>query len=226
MRAHAAVERRAEVDADHAPTGVAHRLEQRGRAGAEMDDRHAGALDVGEDAPHVRLHVLDVVGGREVAHPGVEELDGVDPGGNLRAEVAPDDLAQLLHERRPRIRRAEHQPLRLREVGALAALDEVAREREGPARKADERHLELLLEQADRRQHVRERLLRIDDAQPVDLVAGRDGLVDDRPLALRELERRAHRIERQENVREEDRRVDPEAQRLQRHLDGELRRLA
>ena len=53
-----------------------------------------------------------------------------------------------------------------------------------------------------------------------------DGLVDHGALALRELERRAHRLERQQDVREEDRRVDPEAQRLQRDLHGQLRRLA
>jgi hypothetical protein len=35
------------------------------------------------------------------------------------------------------------------------------------------------------------------------------GVVDDRPLALGELEGRAHRLERQEDVGEEDRRVDP-----------------
>ncbi len=191
-----------------------------------MNDRNTGGPDVGEHTLHVRLDVLGVVGGREVAHPGVEELDGVDPGGNLRAEVAPDDLAQLLHERSPRVGRAEHQPLRLREVRALAALDEVAREGEGPSREADERHRELLFEHADRREHVGERLFGFDDAQPIDLVAARDGLVDDRPLALRELERRTHRLEGQEDVREEDGGVDPEAHRLERHLNGELRRLA
>ena len=60
----------------------------------------------------------------------------------------------------------------------------------------------------------------------IDLVAPGDRLVDDRPLALGELERRTHRLERQQDVREEDGGVDPEAHRLQRHLHGELRRLA
>ena len=63
-----------------------------------------------------------------------------------------------------------------------------------------------------------ERLLGVDDAQAIDLLAARDGLVDDGPLALGELERGAHGLERQQDVREEDRRVDAEAQRLQRDL--------
>ena len=45
-------------------------------------------------------------------------------------------------------------------------------------------------------------------------------------LTLGELERRAHRLERQEDVREQDRRVDAEAQRLERDLARELGRLA
>ena len=92
--------------------------------------------DVGEDVPHVGLHVLDVVGGREVAHPRVEELHGVGPGRDLRAEVAAHDLAELLHERAPGVGLAEHELLGLGEVRALAALDQVAREGERRARRS------------------------------------------------------------------------------------------
>ena len=54
----------------------------------------------------------------------------------------------------------------------------------------------------------------------------RDGRVDDRALALGELEGRAHRLERQEDVGEEDRRVHAELERLERDLERELGRLA
>src|SRR5258708_24283278 len=47
----------------------------------------------------------------------------------------------------------------------------------------------------------------------------------DRALAFGEVERRAHRLERQQDVREENGRVDPERERLPRDLDGELRGL-
>jgi hypothetical protein len=43
-----------------------------------------------------------------------------------------------------------------------------------------------------------------------------------RALAFGELERRAHRLERQEDVGEEDRRVHPEPEGLARHLEREL----
>ena len=60
----------------------------------------------------------------------------------------------------------------------------------------------------------------------VDLCAVAMGSWIDRALALGELERRAHGLERQQDVREEDGRVDAEPQRLHRHLDRKLGRLA
>jgi hypothetical protein len=98
----------------------------------------------------------------------------------------------------------------------------------GAPGEADERRLavELLAEQAHGLEHVRQPLFRIEHPQALDAGAIAHRRVNHRPLTLRELERRAHRLERQQDVREEDRRVHPEAQRLQRHLDGELGLLA
>ena len=52
---------------------------------------------------------------------------------------------------------------------ALAALDEVAREREGRAGEADERDLELLLEELDGLEDVAEALLDLDVVELVDV---------------------------------------------------------
>ena len=109
-----------------------------------------------EDVPHVRLDVLDVVLGREVPDPRVEELHRLRPRLDLRPQVPPHDLRQLLHQRVEVGRRSVHELLGLREVGALAALDEVARQRERRPREADERDLQLAAEQADGGHHVPE----------------------------------------------------------------------
>jgi hypothetical protein len=63
----------------------------------------------------------------------------------------------------------------------------------------------------------------VDDAQRLDLRGRAHGVVHHRALALRELEGRAHGLERQEDVGEEDRRVDGQRLHgLKGDLHGEL----
>ena len=219
-------ERSRRVHADDVLSGVAHVREQRLRPRSEMNDRHACLAHVAEDVRDVRRDVLRVVGLREIADPRVEELHALRARRDLREQVAPHDLGELPHEGVPRVRLGVREPLGLHEVRALDPLDEVARERERRAGEADERDLELLAQELDRLEHIGQSLLRVDDAERVDLRAPRDRLVDDRPLALRELEGRAHRLEGQEDVGEEDGGVHAEAERLQRHLRREVGVLA
>ena len=137
------VEPDAPVDADRAPARGRHLGEQlRRRSGAEVDRRHARRL---EHARRVRSDELSVVGHREHADPGVEELDRVGAGGRLRGDVARELLGQPLHERVPGRRLAVHERLRADEVAARLALDEIARDGERPAAEADERALGLEL---------------------------------------------------------------------------------
>ena len=76
---------------------------------------------------------------------------------------------------------------------------------------------------ADRLQHVRQRLARLERAQPIDVVGTADRALDLRPFALDEVEGQAHRLERQQQIGEEDRGVDVDAaDRLQRDLGGEV----
>ena len=68
-------------------------------------------------------------------------------------------------------------------------------------------------------------LLRLGDAQPLDVRRGRDRLVDDRADALDELDVDPHPEDGRHDVREQDGRVDAvPAHRLQRHLGAELGR--
>ncbi len=59
----ALVEGDAPVEADHVAAGVGHRREQRDRAGAEVDRRHAGLAQRGEDVGRPGRGELGVVGG-------------------------------------------------------------------------------------------------------------------------------------------------------------------
>src|SRR5262245_35775235 len=103
----------------------------------------------------------------------------------------------------------EHQALGDRVVRALAAFDEITRERERGSRKSDERGLsvELAADHSDGGQYVAEALLRIDEPQLFDRRSAPHGFEEPRSFALRKLEWGAHRLEGQEDVGKEDRRI-------------------
>src|SRR2546428_673119 len=77
----------APIEPDHVATGLAHQLQQAGCGGPEVDHGYAGR-DAGNDVARVRQHKAPVVIRRKTAHPAVEELHGLRPGGDLRVEVA------------------------------------------------------------------------------------------------------------------------------------------
>jgi hypothetical protein len=94
---------------------------------------------------------------------------------------------------------------------------------------ADERHPpgQLGLNLANRFQHVRERLARLEYRQPVDVGFIADWALDLRPFALDEVEGQSHRLERQEQIREENGGVDVDAaDRLKGHRGREIRMAA
>ena len=94
------VEPDAPVDADRAPARGRHLGQQvRRHSRAEMDRRHVGGR---EDASRVRRDELSVVGHREHADPGVEELDRVGSGGRLRRDVARELLGRAAPSARAR----------------------------------------------------------------------------------------------------------------------------
>ena len=66
---------------------------------------------------------------------------------------------------------------------------------------------------ANRFEHVRQAFFRLEDAQPLDVTRAANRVVNHGPFTRRELER-THRLERQQDVGEEDGRVDGE------RLDG------
>ena len=82
-----------------------------------------------------------------------------------------------------------------------------------------------LLDLPDRLEHVRQRLARLEALQRVDVAGRFDRTLDLRSFALDEVERQSHRLERQQQVGEEDRGVDFDAPNgLQRDLGGQVGR--
>ena len=131
----------------------------------------------------------------------------------------------------PRARVRVHQRLRQREVLRVAAFDRIRRERERRAAESDQRHavraVELAPDQANRFEHVRERFARLEALQPIDVGFGAQRIFDRRPFAAHEVERNAHRLERQEQIGKQNRRVDVDAAHgLQRDDRRELGRAA
>ena len=103
--------------------GLGHRLEQRGRAGAEVDDRNAAGCRGVEDAPRMRQGELAVVVHRQRTRPGVEELQGLRAGLDLRQQVVADHGGKRIAEFVPYLGLAVHEPLGQRVRAGCAALD-------------------------------------------------------------------------------------------------------
>ena len=183
-----------------------------------------GAVDSLQHPARVRRGELVVVPRAEDAGPGVEELDHVGAGVDLRRDVGGEALGEALEQRVPDLGLAVHQLLGGEEVAAAATLDEVARDRERRAAEADQRLLrgQLPANEAD----GLERLLRRSvGPQAVDVGRGTDRVLDHRAHAFDELDVEAHGQHRRHDVREENGGIDAVTlHRLERHLRAELRR--
>ncbi len=133
----------------------------------------------------------------------------------------------FVHQTLEDLRLGVHQFLGLPEGLRRTALDQVGGAGEGSAGESDQRHLQLPAQQSDSLHDKPRRLVRIGNGQPVDGLAAPDLVRQYRPMSLVELECRSHRLDRDEDVREEDGRVHAEeVHRLQGHLDAEFRSLA
>ena len=208
----AGVERHAPVEPDDVAAGLPHERQQRGGPGAEVNRRHAGSQRADHRA-RVRQHVLAIVVGPERADPGVEELDRLRAGVDLAVEVRRRRIGQHVHQAMPGGRGLVHQALRVQVVARGAALDDVGRDGERLA--PHEAHG--LEDRADAR-------LDVDRLEPRHVGLRAHRAMDDRPFARGELEPHAEGLDEQQDVGEEDGRVDTQAShRLQRDLGRRLR---
>ena len=219
------VEIDAPVQADHVAARRPHVRQERRGAGAEVDDGRPRRQRT-DQSLRVRHHEGAIVVGRQHADPRVEDLHSLGAGRDLGVEVARGCRDQDPHEAGPALGLLVHQPLGVEVITRRPALDDVGRDRERRAREADERHFsaERLLHSPHRLEHERHRGVDVDRAEPSDLRLAANGTMDDGPFALRELEADTERLDDQEDVGEEDRRVDAEAvDGLQRDFGRRLR---
>src|SRR6266508_3198659 len=108
----------------------------------------------------------------------------------------------------------------------MATLDGIGSQREGRAGKPNERHAaaKRLLDLADRLQHVRETFARLEPVDALEVAFTTERILDGRTFAAAEVERDAHRFEREQQIREQNSRVDFDAPHwLQRHFGREVR---
>ena len=185
-------------------------------------------LESVENQAHVRLHIFPVILGAQASHPTVEQLHRLRAGLNLVTEIAADDPCQLIHQAMPDGRLPIHQTFGFNIVAGSAAFDRIARQRERRAGKPDQWHAagERLPRQRDRIHH-KTKFVPVNQAKRFNIRPCPHGIVQHRPLALIEREREAHRLERQENVRKDDRGIEGEALNgLKGDLGSQLWRLA
>ena len=201
------------IHRDRVAAGRGHRLQQVRAPGSEVDAGDTGVGDPREDPLHMGEDPRLVVAPAQRAHPGVEELEDVDAGGDLGPQVADGHLGELLHQLLPQLGLTVHQRLAAGVVARGMALDEVGSHGERGAREADHRGAgaELLPDPADGGEEVGSGLLgRFDHHQAGDVRRGAERLVDDRSQAGVDGEGHAHPDQRQHDVRVEDRGVDAE----------------
>ena len=129
----------------------------------------------------------------------------------------------------PRLGVAVHQRLGAGEVPRRTTLDRVGRQGERRAGEADQRDaaVQLAPRHRDRLQHVAEAFTRVEQPEPFDVGFGAERLLDAGAFALDEVEGQAHRLEGQQQVREDDGGVDVDGvDRLQSDAGGQLGRPA
>ena len=218
----------APVKPDNVSARLGNHLEQMSRPVGKMDQGH-GLLHAGNHVLLVRQHEFAVVRGSERPDPGVEELHHLHAGIDLGIQVIDDNAGQVLHELVPGLRLREHHGLGMLVVPGPAALDHVAGKRERRAREPDERHLavKLLEHNLNRLHEIIDLGGRIDLLELLHIGHRSDRIMDNRPLALGEFQADAHWFERQQDVGEDDCRVDlipPD--RLDRDFRSHFRGLA
>ena len=219
------VDRNPPVRANHVAAGFAHDVQHHRRAGAEVDRGRPAADDL-EDPARVGERELPVVGGTERTDPRVEHLDDIDTGFDLRHQILAHQLRQRAAETMPGVGVPEHQRLGLGERVGVPAFDRVGRKCERRPGEANQRQLavQLVLDLANGLQHEAQLLARLEAPQGVDVCGRGQRPLETRSLAADEVEGQPQRRQWNQQIREQDGGVHLDAaQRLQRHLGGQVR---
>ncbi len=103
----------------HADDIAARRFDERQHAagvGAEMNQRHTGFFGAGDGFSAVGQHIFPVIGGRQRAHPTVEELQHLRARFSLCEKVFAHQCGKFVQQRMPRGGVAVHQAFGANEI--------------------------------------------------------------------------------------------------------------
>ncbi len=215
------VQRHPPVHSDDLRAGLGHEAEQLAGADAEEDAWHSQGVD-GLEHPSGRWQREPCVLGRgEDACPAVEQLHDRGTRADLRGERRGRDVSQLLDEGAPDERFGVHERLDPGERARRPPFDEVARDGEGGAGEADERHVRSQLARHERGclPDVGGVLLRDERPESAKVVFRGERPGDDRTATGLDHDAKADRVDRDHDVGEEDRCVHSVAVY---RLEGEL----
>ena len=189
------------------------------------DDRLRAPADSGDRPGHGGQRPSPVIFAGELAGPGVEDLDDLRSGSDLEREDVRDDVGEQVQEALESSLSPAHHLLDRREGLRARPLDQVTGERPRRPGKADDRGAVADLAPQPLQDFAGEAEIGggIETAQPQDVVSGPDRMREPGTVLV-EFDLHAHRLDRDQDVGEEDDAVRGEApERLERHLGGEVR---
>ena len=197
----------APIEAQHVPARLAHQLEQIAGHGPEVDNGHVGG-NRRDHRRRVRQHEASIVVGAEAADPTVENLHDVGARTDLHLQVISGDAREQLHQAMPRFGLRVHESFGRLVLPRRSAFDQIRRERERRAGKSDQRSLraERAMNQLDRIADETERG-HVDLGYPLEVGFGANRAIDYRAVAFLEMQSDFHRDQRQQDVRENYRRI-------------------
>ena len=197
------IERNAPVQADDFRSGFSHRRQQRRAVGSEINDRHAGLLQLLYQFGRARQNVTAIVFDAEASHPAIENLNYVRSGSHLLGRVFGDDRDQFRHQFVP-CRGDEYIIfLAMNVIARASAFDHVAGQGEGRAAKTNhgQARSEMLAHQANGFGNITQVGGAI-SAQTSDVFSLPQRLFDHRAFAGRKMEWKSHHFERQAEDRQ------------------------
>ena len=176
---------------------------------------------------HIGEHVGPIVMRRELAHPGVEDIEHIGAGLRLGQQELAGCGGKLRHQLVPELRLGEHEDARVFMIAALAAFDRIAGEGKGRSREANQRQsagIELRAEQPNSFEREVHRFARIWRAERRDVGRTAHRIVDDRSFSLYKGKMEAHPFQGRQNVGKDNGRIEVEGiQRLEGDLGRQLR---
>src|SRR3972149_252429 len=189
-----------------------------------MDDWNAWS-QAGDGGPGVRQNISLVVVGRQTAGPAIEELYGLRPCGDLTVEIFGGECGKKFHQPMPRLGRGVIELFRMNIIARAAAFDEIGSESKRCPGETDQRNFVVKCGaySFDRFVHEGKFLLGIEIFQAVDIFAAAYRAMDDRAVAFGIFEADAQRFQNQQDIGEQNRRIDTQAlDRRHGDLGGEV----